>query len=75
MQSGWGKSYRRHWECIFQLCHSLFSPSLATHTYFHTHTHTHTHSFMQVIVNDKQFERELKQSGETLVVASFTVDG
>jgi len=30
---------------------------------------------MQVIVNDKQFECELKQSGETLVVASFTVDG
>jgi len=30
---------------------------------------------MQVIVDDKQFERELRQSGETLVVASFTVDG
>ena len=43
--------------------------------YFSSFIHTHTHSFMQVIVDDKQFERELRQSWETLVVASFTVDG
>lgn len=49
--------------------------SLTCNTHILSYTHTHTHSFMQVIVNDKQFERELKQSGETLVVASFTVDG
>ena len=36
--------------------------------------HTHTHSLVKSITSDEDFEQELGQTGETLVVVDFTAE-
>ena len=44
---------------------------VAIHDYY---THTHTHSLVKSITSDEEFEQELRQTGEILVVVDFKAD-
>ena len=70
--------------CNKRSTYTLYTPHTHTHTHTHTphtqththkHTQIHTHSRVRVISSDKDFERELRQPEETLVVANFTAAG